>query len=327
MPPVLILLQLKSSHKAGDLADIGKIIRKVSDTTGRRIRGHEVQQIPSIFNKTSVRKRAEDIALFCRSNRIEYLSYHAIIYQRGENLWDEKSGPTIRESIIRTAEEASMVSGLVGLENKVMVISHLTNYVPLENLPITRTEKFEMMSQAVQEYLRLVKNELAEYRDSCEFAVENSYPKYGSGFASSGPFHPHEFEPLQKAGIKTVLDLSHYTLYSNYLKDGRGNLCGDLDREIYSFAPDWKECAKMLSGSLALLHISDAAGYTVQGEGLPLGKGEIPLVTVLRELAALTGGTIQGTIELGEGHLNHSKSQLDAALWLIERLPEGVLAW
>jgi len=47
-----------------------------------------------------------------------------------------------------------------------------------------------------------------------------------------------------KYGIKTTLDLAHYQLYSNYLLYGRGNLIGDLERQIYGSAPSWKECIK-----------------------------------------------------------------------------------
>ena len=98
---------------------------------------------------------------------------------------------------------------------------------------------------------------------------------------------------------------------------GSGNIVGDLDKEIYANIPTWEECIKILAPSLVQLHISDAKGTDYNGEGLRLKHGRIPITKILNIVSDL-GKTIQGTIEIKEGHLYNAKFQLEAAEWLLE---------
>jgi hypothetical protein len=112
-------------------------------------------------------------------------------------------------------------------------------------------------------------------------------------------------------------------LYSSYIKHGMGNLLGDLEREIRGNLPSWSDCIDILANSLIQLHISDAKGYDSAGEGLPLGQGEIPIKEVLQEVHSLNR-IIRGTLELDDGHLDHSRPQLESAKWLLENVPSKV---
>ena len=126
-------------------------------------------------------------------------------------------------------------------------------------------------------------------------------------------------EYYYKYGINTTLDLAHYQIYSNCLLYDKRNLIGNLDRELYGYAPSWKECIRILGNSLVQVHISDAKGTSYRGEGLPLKYGEIPIVDILNDISSLNK-TISGTIELTEGHLHKEKLQKKSADWLLRNI-------
>jgi hypothetical protein len=153
-------------------------------------------------------------------------------------------------------------------------------------------------------------------------AAENGYPKYYEHHAIAGPYHPKDTDVLEGHGVRTVLDLSHYHIYSSYIRQGMGNQLGDLDREIHGpEPPSWDACIALLSKSLIQLHISDAIGFDEKYEGLPIGEGEIPVKQVLYNVDAL-GKQVRGTIELADGHLNHGSGQLESARWLLRNAKE-----
>ena len=295
---------------------------KIATQTGHKIRGHEIQMVNSVLAKTDVRERANRIIDFCSKRNIEYLTYHCPILQTGENIWDTRWKDTVASSIQITAKEAEAVYDALSMKNQVIIVVHLTNYITLSQLPITREAKLKMAADTNRAFLSLYKTTLGSEFPSCKFAVENSYPKYRKVYASTGPFHPRELVLPAEYGIGTVLDLSHYQLYSNYNKAGRGNQCGDLDREVNGPAPDWNSCIKILSSSLVQLHINDARGTTESGEGLPLGKGEIDVIGILKEVSKSVPRLVQGTVELSEGHLYSASLQLQSTLWLLRRAPE-----
>lgn len=317
-----ILLQLKSAHKEQDLRDISDIIQVIKSQSGYRIRGHEVQQLSSITRNTTLAERVEMVSDFCSKNEIEYLTYHTQIFQNGENIWDEKWRRTIEESILHTIEEAEEVCRKSDIKNDAVIVFHLTSYVPRDDLPITKERKLGLQSKWEEAFLGFYEKEGIGKRKGIMMALENGFPKYYQKFATAGPFHPRDIITLQKHGIDTVLDLSHYQLYANYLRRGNGNLLGDLDREIRGVEPpSWRECIEILSSSLVQLHISDAKGFDPIGEGLSLGQGEVPIKQVLQMVHSLKR-IVRGTIELNNGHLNHSRSQLEAARWILDNTKE-----
>jgi hypothetical protein len=252
------------------------------------------------------------------------LTYHCPIYHHGENIWDPQWQKQVSNSIIATGQEADLVDEQLSLKSEPIVIVHLTNFIPISRLPISAADKFEMMKKTEAGLLTVYEKEFKDLC-GCKVAVENSYPKYDNGYAITGPFHPKEIIRLHQCGIGTVLDLSHYQLYSNYITHGTGNQCGDLDRQIYGSAPAWQECIAILSSSLLQLHISNARGMNEEGEGLPVDQGEIEILGLLSLVSSSIKRLIQGTIELGEGHLYSSKLQLKSALWLVKHLPAGVV--
>jgi hypothetical protein len=306
----LIILQLKSTQDEAALAGISSMIKTLRQDCNYRIRGHEVHQTPGVMATTSLAERAEMVSRFCARNEMDYLAYHAPIFCRGQNIWEGVWKDGIKQSLALTLEEASRVKSEAGIPHDVIVVFHLTNYISKDRLPGTIGEKLRLFEAAESEFARLCPT------SGCVMALENTYPRHDAGFENAGPFHPQELIRMERHGVRTALDIAHYQLYVNYLERGRGNVIGDIDRREYKQAPSWRECLKILSKSLALLHISDARGLTVEGEGLVPGQGEVPLVHVLRE--AGSGKAVQGTIELNNGHLDNGKLQLESARWLLQ---------
>ncbi|MEP0824855.1 MAG: hypothetical protein HRF40_05160 [Nitrososphaera sp.] len=316
-----IVLQLKSTQRKADLEDISNIIDTIQRQHGYKIRGHEIQQVASVMGNTTLGERVEMIANFCSKNEIEYLTYHAPIFEpEGDNL-GERRRRMIEGSILQTVEEAETVCSRSGIREDAVIVFHLTYYVSRAALPITKEEKLKLQSRSEEAFLQFYEREGLGGRKGIVMALENSYPKYYPGFATAGPYHPSDIAGLQEHGIKSVLDLSHYQLYANYVRNGSGNQLGDLDREIHGQPPSWEECMGILSNSLVQLHISDAKGFDPTGEGLKLGQGEIPIRQVLQSVHDLKR-LVRGTVELDNGHLNHSQSQLEAARWIINNSRE-----
>jgi sugar phosphate isomerase/epimerase len=313
----MIIMQLKSTQQEEAFANISAIINSLRESHGYRIRGHEVHQTRGVMAKTSLSERAEMVSRFCARNDIEYLAYHSPILGRGQNIWDEKWREKVKESLALTVREAQAVRKQAGLKNKVVIVFHLTSYVSSEEMPRTHEAKLALYQAAEQELLKFFGS--GQETDGCILAVENTYPRLDGDSASVGPFHPADLCRMEKHGVRTVLDLAHYQLYSNYLSYGKGRTAGDLDRERYGYAPPWDQCIKALAGSLVLLHISDARGFKVEGEGLPVGSGEIPFADVLAAANSL-GRDMQGTIELNCGHLQKGRLQLESARWLLENV-------
>ena len=311
-----IVLQLKSTQRKTDLEDISNIIDTIQRQYGYKIRGHEIQQVASVMKETTLGERVEMIANFCSKNEIEYLTYHTPIFEPEEDIWSEERIRMVENSILQTIEEAEAVCSRSGIRDDAVIVFHLTYYVSRATLPITKEEKLKLQSRSEETFLQFYEKEGLGRRKGIVMALENSYPKYHPGFANAGPYHPLDITSLQEYGIKTVLDLSHYQLYANYVRNGSGNQPGDLDREIHGQPPSWEECIGIMSNSLVQLHISDAKGFDPTGEGLNLGQGEIPIRQVLQSVYALKR-LVRGTIELDNGHLNHSQSQLEAAKWII----------
>jgi hypothetical protein len=314
----LIILQLKSVQEKNALWNISSIISNIYEKYGYVIKGHEIQQLQSNIDKTGIAERANIVSSFCTKNEIDYLTYHIPILK--QNIYDDKWFKAITDSISQAIIEAEKVFYDAGLKHQIIIVFHLANFIREEELPISKEIKYEMMKKTQKAFLGFSNNSiLGDLKDSRKhyiLAVENSYPKYFLNYATVNLFHPIELTEYNKYGIKTTLDLAHYQLYSNYLHYGRGNLIGDLERQIYGCAPSWKECIKILGNSLVQLHISDAKGINYSGEGLPLKEGEIPIVDVLNDINSL-GKIIQGTIELTEGHLHDGKLQKQSADWLL----------
>jgi hypothetical protein len=322
----MIVLQLKSAHRQADLESISSIIKVVQKTKAYRIKGHEIQQLDSIMRQLTLSERAKAIVDFCSTNDVEYLSYHAPIFLSGQNIWDEKSRGMIKNSISATAEEAEIVFSKAGLRNKIVIIAHLTNFIARKELAgLTVQKQDQMMKSTEEEFTRLYYDELIKNKN-CIIAVENTLPVGHGEYEISGPFHPTEIAKLENHNIKTVFDLAHYCIYSNYMKTGEGSVCGDLHRSMFGLPPSWPEAIRILSKSLIQLHINDARGFDGTGEGLPLGEGEIPIRDVLMAVDSLVDRTVRGTLEIRDGHLNNNRLQLEGALWLLDNLPHEIFA-
>ena len=322
----MIILQLKSAHRKSDFDSLAAILKEIRQMRSYKIRGHEIQHLASITSSTSINERADLVIDFCAKNEIEYLTYHSPIFLNGENIWQEKWKGEITKSIMRTVDEAEIVYSKAGLREKVIVIVHLTNYAPIAELPISTEKRNKMFGDTAREFTSLYSEELSQ-RKYCQIAVENSLPVSHGSYSIVGPFHPLEITRFEGLGIGSVFDFAHYSIYSDYLKTGKEIYWGDTysdAKRLDKTAPTWSEAIGILSKSLVQLHINDAKGTDTAGEGLPLGKGEIPLVQVLETINLTIKRTLRGTIEIKNGHLNNNRLQLEAADWLLARFPTGV---
>ena len=321
----LIILQLKSTQDRNALANISSIVNYLYEKYGYKIKGHEIQQVGSNIKKMTLSERTNIISSFCAKNEIEYLTYHAPIIMH--NIFDDRWRRRIIDSILITVKEAEKVFCDVSLRNKVIVVFHLMNFISIELLPtISKELKYKIMRKTQGAFLDFYNNNNKELNSQdvtryCRLAVENTYPKHFLNDTILNLCHPFELIKYYKHGINTTLDLSHYQLYSNCLLYDKDNLIGNLDRELYGYAPSWKECIRILGDSLVQVHISDAKGIGESGEGLPLKEGEIPIVDILNNISSLDK-TIQGTIELTEGHLHNEKLQKQSADWLLTNIED-----
>jgi hypothetical protein len=243
------------------------------------------------------------------------------------NIFDVRWRRRIVDSILITVKEAEKVFCNVSLRNKVIVVFHLTNFISIELLStISKELKYKIMRKTQEAFLDFYNNNnkelnLQDVTRYCRLAVENTYPKHFLNDTILNLCHPLELIEYSKHGINTTLDLSHYQLYSNCLLYDKDNLIGNLDKELYGYAPSWKECLRILGDSLVQVHINDAKGIGESGEGLPLKEGEIPIVDILNNISSLDK-TIQGTIEITEGHLHNEKLQKQGADWLLTNIKD-----
>jgi len=313
----LIILQLKSTQEKNALDNISPIMNYIYEKYGYLFKGHEIHQLQSNVDKIGIAERANIVSSFCTKHEIDYLTYHIPILK--QNIYDDKWRQTIIDSISQTITEAEKVFHDAGLKHQIIIVFHLSNFIHREELPITKEKKYKMMKKTKEAFRALSDYSISDVRDNQKhyiLALENSYPKYFLNYATVNLFNPIELTEYKKYGINTTLDLAHYQLYSNYLLYGTGNLIGDLERQIYGYAPSWNECIRILGDSLVQLHINDAKGIDYTGEGLALKEGEIPIVEILNGINSL-GKIIRGTIELTEGHLHDGKLQKQSADWLL----------
>jgi sugar phosphate isomerase/epimerase len=320
----VLILQLKSALRPEDLNSITRIIKDTQVAQNYKIKGHEFQHLDSIIRNSSTSERRDMAVNFCARNEIEYLTYHVPIVLDGSNIWDEKSGKKIKESIVETADEAELVYSKAGLGNKVVIVTHLTNFIAANELPLSLQERSKKMDDTEQAFTQLFNDELIG-RTNCIIAVENTLPVSHGPYTIAGPFQPKELARFAKQGVMTVLDFSHYQIYANYMKDGKGDAYDDFDKKSFGTPPGWSEVIQTLADSLIQLHINDAKGSGIEGEGLPLGTGEIPITEILMDIGAKISRDIRGTIEITDGHFGDNKLQRDGINWLLERVPRKIL--
>jgi len=323
----LIILQLKSAHNESALRDIDKIIPYTNKKYGYKIRGHEIHQSLEELRKLSLSQRASLVTRFCSRNDIEYLTLHVPIPRNDR-------GPLLNElswekAILATILEAEIISKECGFINKVVIVYHLPSVVSVDQIPYLNKElKFRILEEAEKHLIDFCRQYNKYFNSFATLTLENVFPKYfqntdGSSYATVNMFHPLELTRLKNYGIRVTFDLSHYNIYSNYLLYEKDSMVANIDRQIYGLkAPSWNDCIDLLGDSLIQLHISDARGTGVSGEGLMLSKGEIPLIDILRYIKYGSGWSkerrvVQATIELKEGHLYHGKAQKEAVEWLL----------
>lgn len=343
----MIILQLKSTQNINSLEDISSILGYLYNKHNYKIRGHEIQQINSNIEKMATVERANIVSSFCSKHELDYLTYHAPFlvneasfyhYYYDDIKWHQK----VADSILITIKEAEKVYNEANLKHKVIIVFHVNGFIPKEDVPLltkeTKSKVVKRLESYLIDYLYHNNNNIISNLDQnineqqhcyCHLlAVENTYPKpFTNSHQLIGLYHPTELLELNKKyNVKVTLDLSHYQIYSNYLLYGKGNILGDLERQIYgSHVTSWKDCINMLGSSLVQLHISDAKGIDRNGEGLPIKEGEMDIVGILNQINSLEEGRkiIQGTIELKEGHLHNGKLQKQSADWLLTNARES----
>jgi hypothetical protein len=335
----LLILQLKSTQDESAFSDLNKILLQIKDEFGYKIRGHEVHQTKRNMDRLSLKERALMVSNFCSKNEIEYLTYHVPVFRNeGQGLIDERTDKQADDSILATLNEAEMVFDEAGIEDKVAIVHHLPSVIGSDEIPhLNSYQKFQILENAERHLLDFYRRNSNYFSSFAIFTLENVFPKYFTtteNYATINMFHPIEMIRLREHGIGVTFDLSHYNIYSNYLTYGKGNLVGDLDRQIYGpRAPSWNECIDLFGNSLSQLHISGGKGADSSGEGLILTDGEIPVIAILtyikyrnisngqvgyaRTHNARDDRVIRATIELKEGHLYGGKLQRTAVEWLL----------
>src|SRR5215467_13817458 len=341
----MIILQLKSTQNTNSLEEISSIIYYLYNKHSYKIRGHEIQQISSKIEKMTVIERAKIVSSFCSKHELDYLTYHAPFLVNGADFnynnhyndikWYQK----VADSILITIKEAEKVYSDANLKHKVVIVFHITDFVPKQDIQtLTKEAKSKVLEKSLSSLIRYLYNN-NNYDDNfisnldqdideqqqhsyCHLlAVENSYPKPSiNSHQLIGLYHPSELLELNKKyNMNVTLDLSHYQIYLNYLLHGKGNVVGDIERQIYGSHITWKDCINILGNSLVQLHISDSKGLGRNGEGLPIKEGEMDIIGILNQINSLKEGKniIQGTIELKEGHLYNGKLQKQSADWLL----------
>jgi hypothetical protein len=324
----LIILQLKSSYNHSDLADIEEIYSYIRKKFEFKIKGHEIHQSLEDLNKLSFIQRAYIVTRFCSENEIEYLTLHVPIprNERGY-IHSAKSQKITNDLILGTVREAEIIHRECRFKNKVVIVCHLPSIISADEIHyFNKAVKFSILEKAEEHLIDFYQHYQDYLTSFATLTLENVFPKYffhntnAGSYATVNMFHPAEMIRLKEYGIKTTLDFSHYNIYSNLLSnDEMHDNIVKVEREAYgSTAPSWKDCIDLLGESLIQLHISNSKGTA---EGLMLPDGEIPLLDILKYINfgnyCNLGRPIQATIELKEGHLNHSKFQRNAVEWLL----------
>jgi hypothetical protein len=322
----MIVLQLKSSPGEKPLVGMHNIISFIKEKWGYRIRGHEIYQ-RSNFGKSTVNDRARAVSSFCSKNDIEHITYHApILRNEGQSLLVERSNDKANDSLLATLREAELVHTECGLRHRVTIVYHLPSVISFKQIPnLNKVLKFKILQNSELDFLEFQDRKRDYFESFATLTVENVFPKYfttGSKYSTINMFHPLELIRLSEFGIGVTFDFSHYNIYRSCLAFRNGNAILDLDKQIYgTTAPSWEGCINIFGKSLRQLHINDGTGTSPAGEGLMLGEGEIPVLPVLRHihygLLKKTERTIQGTIELVNGHLDEGKIQRRALEWLL----------
>jgi hypothetical protein len=293
------------------------------------------------MERLTLRERALKVSSFCSRNEIEYLTYHVPASRNeGQGLFAERSYKQTDEAILATLNEVEMVHEQCGLEEKVVVVHHLPSVIGSDEIPRLDSDlKFQILGNAERHLLDFYRRNSNYFSRFAIFTLENIFPKYFTStetYATINMFHPIEMIRLREHGIAVTFDLSHYNIYSNYLLYGKGNVVGDLDRQIYGpRAPSWNECVDLFGDSMLQLHVSGGKGADSLGEGLKLTDGEIPVIPILTYIeygnfsngqvsyartrdASKDDRVIRATIELREGHLYGGKLQRMAVEWLLK---------
>jgi hypothetical protein len=198
-----------------------------------------------------------------------------------------------------------------------------------EILYLNRELKFKILEGAERMLVDFNEKNRSYFESFAKLTVENVFPKFfrnGRSYSTINMFHPSEIIRLNRFGIGITFDFSHYSIYSNYLSNGTENEVADLDRQIYGVAaPTWKQCIDLFGDSLIQLHINDSKASDTSTEGLMLGKGDIPIISILQYIHEKTENAeriIRGTVELVNGHLNHNILQRNAIEWLLTKVTD-----
>jgi len=136
---------------------------------------------------------------------------------------------------------------------------------------------------------------IPQFKDKIEILVENMPPLpwfYGGQYYSNIFCDPIEIKHFCKTrNRKICLDISHLGLYCNYVNKEilSKNIFLDKD-ELY----DLIDSIKLLKPYVAQIHIADADG--TDGEGAPMGEGNVDFEAVTKELKDLDCAYIPETM-------------------------------
>ncbi|MEM5814767.1 MAG: hypothetical protein QXD77_03035, partial [Candidatus Aenigmatarchaeota archaeon] len=198
-----------------------------------------------------------------------------------------------------TIKEAAMVGHALGLD-RVIVDAHLFGFVDSNPTEKARGEYLRTGEANLLGLKKFADDCSATYGCKVALTRENNPPDHGL-LLGTLDFAPQDVVRTANKGIGVCLDFAHIGQLVNYYKRGKGELPGaDMSRNLYGDVTV-RGAVEITGEHLALVHINDAYGYMMEGEGVEVGFGNFPHKTAI-PLICRKAGSVIGTYEIKYGH-------------------------
>jgi len=207
-----------------------------------------------------------------------------------------------------TIMEAIELGLRLGLEKTVYINFHVMGFVrerdiSLENKMrhLLRGEKALLQLKTFTEVYCFDSGFTKNGQPQAILVHENSFIFHSNEVFALLSAHPKEITRLPWIGIN--IDFAHLQLAINYLNANPSSESAKIENKLYP-PLDWKTAIETVKDKLELLHLNDAKGWTLEGEGLEIGLGEIPYETIIPLICHSINKEVMGTIEIKTQHLH-----------------------
>jgi hypothetical protein len=277
----------------------------------------EIHELFSIMRERPLIERVESAAAIMKG-KIDRLAFHQPL-ESPANSWEQTvkvlkfdlafednafALGLARETII----EAITLGLRLGLEKTVCINFHLEGLVC--NHDVSLENKLRCLLRG-EEALRQLRRFTEAYCFDSGF-TKNGQPQAvlvhenTFSFRSNEVFallsvHPEEITRL--LGIGVNIDFAHLQIAINYLNANPGSESAKIENKLYP-PLDWETTIETVKDRLELLHLNDAKGWTIEGEGLEIGLGEISYETIIPLICCSINKEVMGTIEVKTQHLH-----------------------